>query len=272
NTRGGSERGGERLEDPAGATLLKHLRLNNNRLCALPRDLAACGGSLQYLNISNNLFRTFPQPVLQLAHLQELHVQNNALRQLPRELFQGQSLKMFKASGNPLREPPSEVCAGGIRQIRNYFNHLQHGLAQEDKRVKTMFLGASLAGKSTICRSLKQGQSKLVPKEDRTVGIEISEFQIEDFTFLFWDFAGQLEYYMTHHPEQRAPPGHLAVPPPPLGKHRLPPACIFNNDVQGECGDQDYLCRAQVLQLCWASLTATSSLLLFPCSSWCGTT
>ncbi|XP_068049957.1 malignant fibrous histiocytoma-amplified sequence 1 homolog isoform X1 [Anomalospiza imberbis] len=178
---------------------LKHLRLNNNRLCALPRDLAACRGSLQYLNISNNLFRTFPQPVLQLACLQEFHVQNNALRQLPRELFQGQSLKMFKASGNPLREPPSEVCAGGIQQIRNYFNQLQHGVGQEDKRVKTMFLGASLAGKSTICRSLKQGQSKLVPKEERTVGIEISEFQIKDFTFLFWDFAGQLEYYMTHH-------------------------------------------------------------------------
>ncbi|XP_048803440.1 malignant fibrous histiocytoma-amplified sequence 1 homolog [Lagopus muta] len=178
---------------------LKHLRLNNNRLGALPRDLAACRNSLQYLNISNNLFRTFPQPVLQLANLQELHVQNNALRQLPRELFQGQSLKMFKANGNPLREPPSEVCAGGIQQILNYFSQLQHGSGQEDKRIKTMFLGASLAGKSTICRSLKQRQAKLVPKEERTVGIEISEFRIEDFTFLFWDFAGQLEYYMTHH-------------------------------------------------------------------------
>ncbi|XP_068800809.1 malignant fibrous histiocytoma-amplified sequence 1 isoform X3 [Struthio camelus] len=178
---------------------LKHLRLNNNRLCALPRDLAACRGSLQYLNLSNNLFRTFPQPVLQLTSLQELHVQNNALRQLPRELFQGQSLKTFKANGNPLREPPSEVCAGGIQQIMNYFTQLQDCSGQEDKRVKTMFLGASLAGKSTICKSLKQGQTELVPEEERTVGIEISEFRIEDFTFLFWDFAGQLEYYMTHH-------------------------------------------------------------------------
>ncbi|XP_071617680.1 malignant fibrous histiocytoma-amplified sequence 1 homolog [Heliangelus exortis] len=178
---------------------LKHLRLNNNRLGALPKDLAACQGSLQYLNISNNLFRTFPQPVLHLTHLQELHVQNNALRQLPKELFQGQSLKIFKAKGNPLREPPGEVCAGGIQQIQNYFKELQHGLGQEDKRVKTMFLGASLAGKSSICNSLRQGETKLVPREERTVGIEISEFQIEDFKFLFWDFAGQLEYYTTHH-------------------------------------------------------------------------
>lgn len=144
---------------------LKHLRLNNHRLSALPRDLAACQGSLLCLNISNNLFRTFPQPVLQLAHLQELHVQNNALRQLPKELFQGQSLKAFRANGNPLQELLSEVCTGGTQQIRNYFNQLQHSLEQEGKRVKTTFLGASLAGGSTICRSLKQGQTKLVPRE-----------------------------------------------------------------------------------------------------------
>ncbi|XP_009994742.1 PREDICTED: malignant fibrous histiocytoma-amplified sequence 1 homolog [Chaetura pelagica] len=178
---------------------LKHLQLNNNCLGALPRDLAACQGSLQYLNISSNLFRIFPQPVVQLTHLQELHVQNNALRQLRKELFQGQSLKMFKANGSPLQEPPGDMCGGSIQQMQSYFNQLQRGLGQEDKRVKTMFLGASLAGKSTICKNLKQGQTKLMPKEEWTVGIEISKFQIDNFTFLFWVFAGQLEYYMTHH-------------------------------------------------------------------------
>lgn len=107
------------------------------------------------------------QPVLQLAHLEEFCVQNNALCQLPKELFQGQSLKLFKTSGNSLRELPSEACAHGIQQIWNYFSQLQHGLGQEDKRVKILFLRVSLAGESTICRNLKQGQSKLVlPKEE----------------------------------------------------------------------------------------------------------
>ncbi|XP_065448014.1 malignant fibrous histiocytoma-amplified sequence 1 homolog isoform X3 [Chrysemys picta bellii] len=178
---------------------LKHLRLNNNRLSALPKDLATCSSSLQYLNMSNNLFRAVPQSVLELVSLQELYVQNNSLRQLPRELFEGRPLKMFKAHGNPLREPPSEVCAGGIQQILSYFSQLQNCQVEEDRRVKTMFLGASLAGKSTICKSLKQRQVVLVSEEERTVGIEISEFHIQDFTFLFWDFAGQLEYYVTHH-------------------------------------------------------------------------
>ncbi|XP_073203229.1 probable serine/threonine-protein kinase pats1 isoform X3 [Lepidochelys kempii] len=178
---------------------LKHLRLSNNRLSALPKDLATCSSSLQYLNLSNNLFRAIPQAVLELVSLQELYVQNNTLRQLPRELFEGRPLKMFKANGNPLREPPNEVCAGGIQQILSYFSQLQNCHVEEDRRVKTMFLGASLAGKSTICKSLKQRQVVLVSEEERTVGIEISEFHIQDFTFLFWDFAGQLEYYVTHH-------------------------------------------------------------------------
>ncbi|XP_074853981.1 malignant fibrous histiocytoma-amplified sequence 1 homolog [Carettochelys insculpta] len=178
---------------------LRHLRLNNNRLSDLPKDLATCSGSLQYLNLSNNLFRALPQAVVELVSLQELCVQNNALHQLPRELFEGRPLKMFKANGNPLREPPSEVCAGGIQQILSYFCQLQNCQVEEDRRVKTMFLGASLAGKSTICKSLKQQQAVMVSEEERTVGIEISEFHIQDFTFLFWDFAGQLEYYVTHH-------------------------------------------------------------------------
>ncbi|XP_062974472.1 malignant fibrous histiocytoma-amplified sequence 1-like [Elgaria multicarinata webbii] len=178
---------------------LKHLRLNNNRLDGLPEDLAACSGGLQYLNLSNNLFQAIPLVVLELKSLQEFYVQNNMLRRLPMKLFTELPLKAFKVSGNPLREPPYEVCAGGIRQIIGYFSQLQHCQAEEERRIKTMFLGTALAGKSTICRSLKQRQIVQLPEEGRTVGIDISEFHIQGFSFLFWDFAGQLEYYMTHH-------------------------------------------------------------------------
>ncbi|XP_054828986.1 malignant fibrous histiocytoma-amplified sequence 1 homolog isoform X2 [Eublepharis macularius] len=178
---------------------LKHLRLNNNRLDALPKDLTVCSNTLQYLNLSSNLFPAIPLVVLELKRLEEFYVQNNMVRQLPVALFKDLPLKMFKVYGNPLREPPYEVCAGGIKQIISYFNQLQNCQAEEDRRVKTMFLGTSLAGKSTICKSLKESQVVCISEEERTVGIEISEFRIQDFTFLFWDFAGQLEYYMTHH-------------------------------------------------------------------------
>ncbi|XP_053151626.1 malignant fibrous histiocytoma-amplified sequence 1 homolog isoform X2 [Hemicordylus capensis] len=178
---------------------LKHLRLNNNLLDSLPKDLATCSGSLQYLNLSDNFFITIPLVILKLKRLEEFYIQNNILLQLPVELFKELPLKVFEVSRNPLREPPYEVCAGGIRQIITYFNCLQNCQTEEDRRIKTMFLGASLAGKSTICKSLKKRQSVRMLEEERTVGIEISEFHLQGFTFLFWDFAGQLEYYMTHH-------------------------------------------------------------------------
>ncbi|KAM4618072.1 malignant fibrous histiocytoma-amplified sequence 1 homolog [Discoglossus pictus] len=177
---------------------LKHLKLNNNRLSGLPMDLASCS-KLIYLNLSHNLFTFFPQIVLDLKNLEEFYVENNKLQKLPSELFLCLSLKKFKATSNHLREPPEEVCIGGLKQIRGYFYQLQENQAQEDRRVKVIFIGASMAGKTTICRSLNQACAMPVPREERTVGIEINEFQIQDFTFLSWDFAGHLEYYITHH-------------------------------------------------------------------------
>ncbi|KAI1904006.1 hypothetical protein AGOR_G00001240 [Albula goreensis] len=62
-----------------------------------------------------------------------------------------------------------------------------------------MFLGSSMAGKSTLCRSLREGQAVGVAVEDRTVGIDISEVERDGVQLLFWDFAGHEEYYLTHH-------------------------------------------------------------------------
>lgn len=177
---------------------LKYLKLNNNRLSDLPKDLSSCS-ELHYLNLAHNFFTEFPTSILTLMDLKELYVDSNKLQKLPSDLFLSLSLKKFNASHNHLREPPDEVCAGGLKQIRSYFQQLQGSQAREEKRVKVIFIGASLAGKTTISRSLSQGHIMPVSLEERTVGIEISEFHIDDFTFLFWDFAGHLEYYVTHH-------------------------------------------------------------------------
>ncbi|KAM4723103.1 malignant fibrous histiocytoma-amplified sequence 1 homolog [Rhinophrynus dorsalis] len=177
---------------------LRHLKLNNNLLSELPVDLCSCS-KLQYLNLSHNLFRVLPQTILELKGLREFYIENNKLQVLPSELFLDLSLKKFKASHNYLRQPPDEVCSGGLKQIRSYFRQLKKSQAQEDRQVKVLFIGASMAGKTTICRSLTGGYAVPVSKMERTVGIEISKFQTEEFTFLFWDFAGHLEYYLTHH-------------------------------------------------------------------------
>ncbi|XP_067305915.1 malignant fibrous histiocytoma-amplified sequence 1 [Pseudorasbora parva] len=176
---------------------LNFLKLSTNRLEMLPNDLSRCQ-DLTYLNLSNNCLKNL-DPVVGLSRLKELYVERNKLAELPGLLFQNRSLNQFKANGNPLRKPPAEVCVGGLRDIQSYFSMLEAN-APNVYTVKTMFLGTSMAGKSTLCRSLKQGCPVPVEEADRTVGIDISEVDKGDgIRFFFWDFAGQEEYYITHH-------------------------------------------------------------------------
>ena len=173
---------------------LQFLKLSTNRLTELPSDINQCL-SLSYLNVSNNYLKDL-QALVGLPNLQDLYVEKNRLTDLPEELFV--NLTMFKATGNPLRKPPGEVCVGGLKDIRSYFTMLRDS-SSTVKTIKTMFLGSSMAGKSTLCRSFQQCCPVKVDEADRTVGIEITEVERGGVRFLFWDFAGQEEYYITHH-------------------------------------------------------------------------
>lgn len=175
---------------------LQFLKLSTNRIGKLPPDIIKCQ-NLSYLNLSNNCL-TDLEPLVGLFHIKELYAERNQLAELPYLLFQSKSLTQFKVNGNPLKQPPEEVCAGGLKDIQNYFSMLESN-SPSVRSVKTMFLGTSMAGKSTLCRSLKQGRPVSVAEDDRTVGIEISEVERDGVRFYFWDFAGQEEYYMTHH-------------------------------------------------------------------------
>lgn len=179
---------------------LKFLKLSGNRLTKLPSDINQCT-SITYLDLSKNCLQNI-QPLAGLTKLKELFVGKNQLTELPSQLFKSSSCELIvcKATGNPLRCPPQEVCAGGVVDIQSYFRHMEENPNTRSAwTVKTMFLGSSMAGKSTLCRSLREGKPVAVLVEDRTVGIEISQLYTQEVRFLLWDFAGQEEYYLTHH-------------------------------------------------------------------------
>lgn len=179
---------------------LKFLKLSGNRLTKLPSDINQCA-SITYLDLSKNCLQNI-QPLVGLAKLKELFVGKNQLTELPSQLFKSSSCELIvcKATGNPLRCPPQEVCAGGVVDIQSYFRHMEENPNTRSAwTVKTMFLGSSMAGKSTLCRSLREGKPVAVLVEDRTVGIEISQLYTQEVRLLLWDFAGQEEYYLTHH-------------------------------------------------------------------------
>ncbi|XP_071392694.1 malignant fibrous histiocytoma-amplified sequence 1 homolog [Centroberyx affinis] len=179
---------------------LQLLKLSTNLLAKLPSDLNQCT-SLISLNLSKNCLKDL-QPLVGLPKLKELLVEKNQLTELPSQLFQtGRcELTLCKATRNPLKCPPEEVCAGGVMDIQSYFLQMEENPNTSSAwTVKTMFLGSSMAGKSTLCRSLREGRPVKVAEEDRTEGIEISQLYTQEVRFLFWDFAGQEEYYLTHH-------------------------------------------------------------------------
>lgn len=180
--------------------MLKFLKLSANRLAKLPSDINQCT-SITYLDLSKNCLQNI-EPLVGLPKLKELLVEKNQLTELPSRLFQNSNceLTVCKATGNPLRCPPEEVCAGGVTDIQSYFRQMEENPNTRSAwTVKTMFLGSSMAGKSTLCRSVREGKPVAVAVEDRTEGIEISQLYAQEVRFLFWDFAGQEEYYLTHH-------------------------------------------------------------------------
>ncbi|XP_040003008.1 malignant fibrous histiocytoma-amplified sequence 1 [Xiphias gladius] len=180
--------------------MLKFVKLSTNRLAKLPSDINQCT-SITYLDLSRNRLQNI-QPLIGLPKLKELLVERNQLTELPFQLFQNSTCELTrcKATGNPLRCPPEEVCAGGVLDIQSYFCQMEEDPnTYSALTVKTMFLGSSMAGKSTLCRSLREGKPVTVSVKDRTEGIEISQLYTQEVRFLFWDFAGQEEYYLTHH-------------------------------------------------------------------------
>ncbi|XP_078583239.1 uncharacterized protein LOC144865962 [Branchiostoma floridae x Branchiostoma japonicum] len=174
---------------------LKNLRIGSNRLKTLPEDLVSLE-RLEYLKISSNKFTSFPPQLLQLPNIRQVCLSANKITEVPLEFFD-KPLELFQAEDNPLSEPPQEVCIQGITAIKQYCQSLKAGVT-EDRRMKLMLLGDTGAGKTSLCLSLKTGQSNLVDIRDRTHGIDRHDITEGDVIFLTWDFAGQQDYLVTH--------------------------------------------------------------------------
>ncbi|XP_035663819.1 malignant fibrous histiocytoma-amplified sequence 1 homolog [Branchiostoma floridae] len=174
---------------------MKNLRIGSNRLKTLPEDLVSLE-RLEYLKISSNKFTMFPPQLLQLPRIRQVCLSANKITEVPLEFFD-KPLELFQAEDNPLSEPPQEVCIQGIIAIKQYCQSLKAGVT-EDRRMKLMLLGDTGAGKTSLCLSLKTGQSNLVDIQDRTHGIDRHDITEGDVTFLTWDFAGQQDYLVTH--------------------------------------------------------------------------
>ena len=99
-----------------------------------------------------------------------------------------------------LAVPPDEVVEQGWMAVIKF---LQAGPCVALRELRLMLIGDGEVGKTSLSKAFADGRADRIPKEQRTVGIDLSEllFPAEDgadVTCQVCDFAGQEIYHLSH--------------------------------------------------------------------------
>lgn len=98
---------------------LEKLNVSNNKLSALPKELAVLK-KLKSLNLTANAFTSFPTLVLSMSSLEDLEVSFNAIGAIPKEISKLTKLKRFSASKCGLKALPAELKANAALEILDF--------------------------------------------------------------------------------------------------------------------------------------------------------
>jgi len=187
-----------------GSTTLKELDLSNNGIFELP-DALYDFINLADLNISKNCLFGLSHKLGNLTQLENLNIHTNLITELPDSIEKLEKITEFKCFDNPITKPPSAVWSGGIANVRNFFKDMRESGKERNVDLKVLVLGLSEAGKTSLINGLIRPDRRALTRiGDRTVGIEkrtwvMSRRNKEAANLLMYDFAGQEEYYITHH-------------------------------------------------------------------------
>lgn len=202
-----------RLTFPPAAPAWAHqwvrvLDLSHNGLTTLPEELFSVFANVEHLDLSRNCLWEISPSIKQLTKLKKLCLTQNLLDALPEELALMPALEDVNVKTNPILYPPQAVTSQGWSVIKSFFEGvLKHG-AVKNTDLKVLVVGLSEAGKTSLINGITSGHSALVRQGDRTVGIEQKKWSFprnngddssQDVNLLLYDFAGQQEYYITHH-------------------------------------------------------------------------
>jgi len=186
-----------------GHSYLTKLNLSNNGIFELPDELFEFA-NLSHLDLSLNCLFGLSYKLGNLTNLENLNIKANLITELPYSIAKLDKIIKFSCNQNPITKPPTAVWSRGIADIRNFFKDMEGG-TEVNLDLRVLVLGLSEAGKTSLINGLIDPVTTALTRAgDRTVGIEkrtwvMERSEKEPVNLLTYDFAGQEEYYITHH-------------------------------------------------------------------------
>jgi internalin A len=192
---------------------LRNFSISGNQLKVIHDSLGNL--SLDFFNMSNNLFEEVPAVVFRMTSLVQLDISGNpAIREIPPQILDLPNLKSLVTGGCPIETPPPEIVAKGVGAIKEYWRQQQEQGTDYLFEAKLLIVGEAGAGKTSLAQKIKNPTYELKPSEPSTEGIEVTPYTFpaalrvksgavekvlqRDFRANMWDFGGQETYHATH--------------------------------------------------------------------------
>jgi len=188
-----------------GCNFLTKLNVRRNGIFELPEELYHFTG-LTHLDISMNCLFGLSHKLVKLTKLEYFNIECNLIEELPYTIENLKHITEFRCRYNPISKPPSAVWSRGIEGVRKFFRDIRESGTEINLDLRVLVLGLSEAGKTSLINGMMHPDAVALTRVgDRTVGIEKRTWIMnrrnneQPINLLTYDFAGQEEYYITHH-------------------------------------------------------------------------
>ena len=180
--------------------LLLELNLANNKELHISSDTLSGIGRLEQLILSSCGLTEIPALVLHMPVLSILDLANNPITKIPEEVHRSITrIGEVKLNTSNLIEPPKEIYEGSRECIEQYYTELKTSKACKVGFHNIILLGSTKAGKTSLIKSLVNGESTLTKLEDRTIAADEETWELmENLHFHIIDFGGHDVYELTY--------------------------------------------------------------------------
>ena len=183
----------------ASASLVE-LDLANNKELQISSDALAGVKRLEDLILSSCGLTEIPELVLHVAVLRTLDLDNNPITKIPEELYKvTKGISELKINTSNLIEPPKEIYEANRESIEQYYAELKISEACKVRFHNVILLGSTTAGKTSLIKSLINGESSLTNPEERTIAADRETWElVENLHFHIIDFGGHDVYELAY--------------------------------------------------------------------------